>query len=108
MVALAWSDEKRLEYRRAWLHKERSVNFDELAHKVLGYLNRQAFLGRLAYPAFKREGFEVIGSGQIEGANIECAGGSIAYVWCDLERGWCGCEGVCSGLVAFSSSGDGV
>ena len=85
MIALAWLDEKRLEHRRAWLRGEvdglawlswhvtpdRSARFDELALKALGYLNRQACLGRLAYPGFKREGFEVIGSGQIEGTK-EC------------------------------------
>ena len=83
MLALGWSDERRLETRRDWLRgevdgllwlnwhvkPERSARFDEAAQKALAYLNRQAFLGRLAYPAFKREGFEVIGSGQIEGAN---------------------------------------
>jgi hypothetical protein len=83
MLALAWSDEKRLEHRRTWLRgdvdglawlnwhvkPDQSAGFDEVTHKALAYLNRQAFLGRLAYPAFKREGFEVIGSGQIEGAN---------------------------------------
>ena len=125
MVALAWSEEKRLEHRRAWLRgevdglawlnwhvtKECCINFDELVHKALGYLNRQAFLGRLAYPTFKREGFEVIGSGQIEGANKRpCPSGafygqeerprsSVACVWRDLERGWCGCKGVRSGLL---------
>jgi hypothetical protein len=31
-------------------------------------LIRQVFLGRLAYPVFKREGFDVIGSGQTERA----------------------------------------
>jgi hypothetical protein len=83
MVALSWSDSQRLEHRRDWLRGEvdglawlnwhvtpdRSAGFDEVALKAFGYLNRQAFLGRLAYPTFKREGFEVIGSGQIEGAN---------------------------------------
>jgi hypothetical protein len=83
MIALDWSEAKRLEHRRDWLRgdvdglawlnwhvrPDQSARFDEVAQKALAYLNRQAFLGRLAYPAFKREGFEVIGSGQIEGAN---------------------------------------
>ncbi len=77
MVGLGWSDSQRLEHRRDWLHGEvdglawlnwhvtpdRSAGFDAVAQKAFGYLNRQAFLGRLAYPALKREGFEVIGSG---------------------------------------------
>ncbi|PZA05668.1 hypothetical protein DNA98_17565, partial [Meiothermus sp. Pnk-1] len=39
------------------------------AHQALRFLQKQAHLDHTDYPRFKREGIEVIGSGQIEGAN---------------------------------------
>lgn len=83
MVGLGWTDQERLETRRAWLRGEVDglmwlnwhvtpagcAGLATEARVALAYLERQAFLGRMAYPAFKREGFEVIGSGQVEGAN---------------------------------------
>lgn len=45
-----------------------------MAHKALHFLQHQAHLDLTDYPRFKREGIEVIGPGQIEGANKHVIG----------------------------------
>ncbi|MCX7601250.1 MAG: hypothetical protein N2Z75_04835, partial [Meiothermus sp.] len=45
-----------------------------VAHKALRFLQKQAHLDPTDYPRFQREGIEVIGSGQIEGANKHVIG----------------------------------
>ncbi|ADH65098.1 hypothetical protein Mesil_3284 (plasmid) [Allomeiothermus silvanus DSM 9946] len=45
-----------------------------VAHKALHFLQHQAHLDLTDYPRFKREGIEVIGPGQIEGANKHVIG----------------------------------
>jgi len=45
-----------------------------VAHKALRFLQKQAHLDPTDYPRFRREGIQVIGSGQIEGANKHVIG----------------------------------
>jgi hypothetical protein len=89
MVGLGFSDQQRLEQRRAllrgevnlqqWLNLNLNIHgpddsdsahsLNEASQKALNFLQKQALLNHTNYPKFKREGLEVIGSGQIEGAN---------------------------------------
>lgn len=82
MLALGWDEALRTHTRQdllrghldvqRWLNTlsptERTTLNDE-AQKALRYLEKQAALDHTTYPKFKHEGIEVIGSGQIEGAN---------------------------------------
>jgi hypothetical protein len=82
MLALGWEEPLRTRTRhdllrghldvQRWLNTlsptERTTLNDE-AQKALRYLEKQAALDHTTYPKFKHEGIEVIGSGQIEGAN---------------------------------------
>lgn len=82
MLALGWDEALRLHTRqdllRGNLDVQRWLNtlsptertkLDDEAQKALHYLEKQAALDHTTYPKFKHEGIEVIGSGQVEGAN---------------------------------------
>jgi len=82
MLALGWDEALRLHTRRDLLRGNLDVQrwlntlspsehtmLDDEAQKALRYLEKQAALDHTTYPKFKHEGIEVIGSGQIEGAN---------------------------------------
>lgn len=89
MVALGWEDSRRSLERskllrgeldvQSWLNQHISENqpFKEEGRKAVQYLKTQALLGHTAYPSFKARGFEVIGSGQIEGANKAVIGARL-------------------------------
>jgi hypothetical protein len=82
MLALGWDESLRSHTRQdllrgnldvqRWLNtlspSERTT-LDDDAQKALRYLEKQAALDHTTYPKFKDEGIEVIGSGQVEGAN---------------------------------------
>ena len=82
MLALGWDEALRTHTRQdllrgnldvqCWLNRlsptERTTLNDE-ALKALRYLEKQAALDHTTYPKFKQEGIDVIGSGQVEGAN---------------------------------------
>jgi hypothetical protein len=82
MLALGWDEALRTHTRQdllrgnldvqRWLNtlspSERTT-LDDDAQKALRYLEKQAALDHTTYPKFKPEGIEVIGSGQVEGAN---------------------------------------
>lgn len=85
MTGLGYSDAHRQEQRQALLRGEISIQrwlnlnlreqpINPEAHKALHFLQKQAHLDHTDYPRFKREGIEVIGSGQIEGANKHVIG----------------------------------
>jgi len=80
MLGLGWSDQQRLQQRQALLRGEinlqrwlnlnvRDQPLDQASQKALLFLQKQATLNHTNYPRFRREGLEVIGSGQVEGAN---------------------------------------
>lgn len=82
MLALGWDEalrtHTRLDLLRGNLDVQRWLNtlspgerttLDDEAQKALRYLEKQAALDHTTYPKFKHEGIEVIGSGQVEGAN---------------------------------------
>jgi hypothetical protein len=82
MLALGWDEALRTRTRqdllRGDLDMQRWLNMlsptertqlDDEAQKALRYLEKQAALDHTTYPKFKHEGIEVIGSGQVEGAN---------------------------------------
>lgn len=89
MVALGWSDTRRSKARRrllegridiqAWLnrHVKDELSLSEDGQAALSYLKKQALLDHTCYPKFKAQGIEVIGSGQIEGANKFVIGGRL-------------------------------
>jgi hypothetical protein len=88
MVGLGYSDSQRLEQRQALLRGEiniqqwlnlniRNHSLDEASQKALNFLQKQANLDHTNYPKFRPEGLEVIGSGQIEGANKHVIGGRL-------------------------------
>jgi hypothetical protein len=89
MLGLGWSDSTRETQRRAllrgatdvqrWLnqHVPAEVSLNEEARTALAYLSKQALLDHTCYPRFRAEGLEVIGSGQIEGANKSVIGGRL-------------------------------
>lgn len=92
MHALGWTEAERETERRSLLRGEIDVQswlnlylpsqldtaeLDESAQKALAYLTKQALLGHTCYPEFRAEGIEVIGSGQIEGANKSVIGGRL-------------------------------
>lgn len=82
MLALGWDEALRTHTRQdllrgnldvqRWLNMlspTERITFDDEAQKALRYLEKQAALDHTTYPKFKHEGIEVIGSGQVEGAN---------------------------------------
>lgn len=94
LIALAYSEQERLEQRKAWLRGEVDgalwlqtiqADYNLTEHVIQGwadealeawaYLQKHAQQAALAYPHFKAQGW-VIGSGQIEGYNK----------WAILER----------------------
>jgi hypothetical protein len=89
LLALGWLDAERQRERRAllrgeidvqtWLnqHVPAGVVLNEEAEKALNYLSKQALLEHTCYVRFRAEGLEVIGSGQIEGANKSVIGGRL-------------------------------
>ncbi|MDQ3398793.1 MAG: hypothetical protein M3511_13690 [Deinococcota bacterium] len=89
LLGLAWSEPERERERRAllrgeidvqtWLNQHVPVGtvLNEEARAALLYLNKQALLEHTCYPRFRAEGLEVIGSGQIEGANKSVIGGRL-------------------------------
>lgn len=98
MLALGWQEPERELERRAllrgeidvqkWLNKHvpSGAELNEEAQSALAYLSKQAMLDHTCYPKFKAEGIEVIGSGQIEGANKALIGGRLNVSgarWCE-------------------------
>lgn len=89
MLALGWQESERVLSRRtllrgeldvrSWLnnHVPADVELTEEGRTALAYLTKQALLGHSCYPRFRAEGIEVIGSGQIEGANKAVIGGRL-------------------------------
>jgi len=89
MQALGWEEARRSQERVAllkgkidvqtWLNKQvpAGVALSEEGQKALAYLTKQALLEHTCYPKFLKEGIEVIGSGQIEGANKSVIGGRL-------------------------------
>jgi hypothetical protein len=82
MLALGWEEALRMQTRQNllrgnldiqhWLNTLSPTECTTLkddALKALRYLEKQASLDHTTYPKFKNEGIEVIGSGQVEGAN---------------------------------------
>jgi hypothetical protein len=85
LLGLGWPEEQRLEQRKSlvngeislqrWLNRHlHNPSLDEAGRKALAFLEKQAQLDHTDYPRFKHEGLEVIGSGQIEGANKHIIG----------------------------------
>jgi hypothetical protein len=86
---LGWQEPERQRERRAllrgeidvqtWLNKHVPADavLNEEAQTALAYLSKQALLDHTCYPRFRAEGLEVIGSGQIEGANKSVIGGRL-------------------------------
>jgi hypothetical protein len=94
MIGLGWSEERRKAERRLlvlgeidvqhWLNINVRGNWENLKTEVgkkaqtgLKYLEKQAALNHTCYPKFKAEGIEVIGSGQVEGANKSMIGARL-------------------------------
>lgn len=89
MLGLGWQEPERARCRRAllrgevdvqtWLnqHVPAEANLNEEAQTALAYLSKQALLDHTCYPRFRAEGLEVIGSGQIEGANKSVIGSRL-------------------------------
>jgi hypothetical protein len=94
MVGLGWNEEQRKTERRLlmmgeidvqhWLNMNISGKWKisktealEKAQKALDYLEKQAKIDHTCYPKFKAEGIEVIGSGQVEGANKSMIGARL-------------------------------
>lgn len=89
MVALAWDEADRAKERvkllrgevdiQCWLnrHLKNDVSLSEEGRQALAFLQKQALLEHTCYPSFKAQGIEVIGSGQIEGANKFVIGGRL-------------------------------
>lgn len=89
MLGLGWDELRRSTTRASLLRGEVDVrtwlNLNVLtplgltgeARVAFGYLERQAELDHTRYPAFKAEGIEVIGSGQVEGANKSLVGARL-------------------------------
>jgi len=98
LVGMGWSEPQRLHTRRgllrgqldlqAWLnhHAPDPVGLNQDAQKALSYLQKQTLLGHTAYPGFKAEGIEVIGSGQIEGANKHVIGARLKRSGCRWKQ----------------------
>lgn len=94
MLGMGWSDDSRLSTRRsllrgqldlqAWLnhHAPDPNTLSEGGQKALAYLQKQTLLGHTAYPHFIADGIEVIGSGQIEGANKHVIGARLKRSGC--------------------------
>jgi hypothetical protein len=88
MVGLGWDEIRRKEERSRLLRGELDVQLwlnwnvsfavsqgiNEEIRKALSYLEKQSELLHTTYPRFKRLGLEVIGSGEIEGANKSVIG----------------------------------
>ena len=91
MLGLGWSGEQRLKERSALLRGELDVfawlnwnvtslqraNLKDDALKAFSYLDKQSDLLHTTYPRFKKLGLEVIGSGEIEGANKSVIGSRL-------------------------------
>jgi hypothetical protein len=94
MIGLGWSEERRQAERRLlmkgeidiqhWLNINVRVKWENSKTEVgkkaqigLKYLEKQAVLNHTCYPKFKAEGIEVIGSGQVEGANKSMIGARL-------------------------------
>lgn len=89
MLALTWDEAQRRKARRrllegridlqAWLNRyvKNELALSEDGQEALAYLHKQALLDHTCYPTFKAQGIEVIGSGQIEGANKFVIGGRL-------------------------------
>lgn len=89
LLALNQSEAERQQARRSLLRGEIDVQtwlnqqipadtvLNDEAQKALAYLSKQALLEHTCYPRFRAEGLEVIGSGQIEGANKSVIGGRL-------------------------------
>jgi hypothetical protein len=91
LVGLGWDEAKRKEERNCllrggldvqlWLNRNVSLSvsqsFNDETRKALSYLEKQSELLHTAYPRFKGLGFEVIGSGEIEGANKSVIGSRL-------------------------------
>lgn len=82
MLALGWEESLRIQTRQTLLRGDLDIqhwlntlsptermSLDDDVIKALRYLEKQADLDHTTYPKFKQEGIEVIGSGQVEGAN---------------------------------------
>jgi len=113
MVALGWEDSRRSLARGALLRGELDVQswlnqhiseaqpFKEEGQKAVQYLKNQALLGHTAYPAFKARGLEVIGSGQIEGANKAVIGARLNV--CGARWSQSGAQGMVFGRAELHS-----
>jgi hypothetical protein len=91
MVGLGWDETRRKEERSRLLRGELDVqhwlnwnvplslsqDFSDETRKALSYLEKQSELLHTTYPRFKRLGLEVIGSGEIEGANKSVIGSRL-------------------------------
>jgi hypothetical protein len=91
MVGLGWDESRRKEERSRLLRGELDVQlwlnwnvslvvsqgFDDETSKALSYLEKQSELLHTTYPRFKSLGLEVIGSGEIEGANKSVIGSRL-------------------------------
>jgi hypothetical protein len=94
MIGLKWDEYQRSVERRRllageidvqeWLNlyikgdwSDGKTEAEKNAQKGLKYLEKQALLNHTCYPGFKAEGIEVIGSGQIEGANKSMIGARL-------------------------------
>jgi hypothetical protein len=89
MQALGWEESQRDLTRQSllrgqinvqsWLNLHLPVHSfpDDTARKAAQYLQQQSLLGHTNYPAFRARGLEVIGSGQIEGANKAVIGARL-------------------------------
>jgi hypothetical protein len=89
MLGLGWQEPEREVERRTllrgnidvqtWLNKHVPAQavLNEDARAALAYLSKQARLDHTCYPRFRAEGLEVIGSGQIEGANKSVIGARL-------------------------------
>jgi hypothetical protein len=89
MKGLGWDEVQRTEERRLllsgkiniqkWINRnltDTKFKEDEV-EKAARYLRHQSLLGHTDYPEFRAKGFEVIGSGQIEGANKSVIGARL-------------------------------
>ena len=91
MLGLGWTQEQRIKERSALLRGEIDVfawlnwnvtstqraNLKDEVFKALSYLEKQSDLLHTTYPRFKKLGLEVIGSGEIEGANKSVIGSRL-------------------------------
>ena len=89
MKGMEWEEDQRAKERRLLLSGKINVGEwinvnlpdtkfkDDDVEKAARYLRNQSLMGHTDYPEFRAKGFEVIGSGQIEGANKSVIGARL-------------------------------